>query len=567
MRVLSVNPLLLLLSIFFAMQVLASTSPAQVDSSESNLEAVARLRSEADQAMRQRNYELSLKKYTEAIQRGSTRATVAYNAACSAAKMARRDDAFRFLDLAVDFGWLDLELLNQDADLESLRADPRWQQLKKDLIISIEQNNVLWKSPAFNSKYQQNLSDAEKAAGLSKLWAEVKFNFVNFDQVPTLDWDAEFVAFMPKVLKTQSTLEYYRLLEQFVAKLNDAHTNVYLPPNLSSKFNARPALKTELIEDQVIVTKVLDQAVKALGIEVGQELIAINDQPVHRYADQFVKPFVAASTPQDRATRVYGDALLRGPVTDSVSLELKRIDGQTFNVTVARTLGVSQIARFFSRPAAFELKMLQGNIAYVKLNSFSSSAALKQFQSSFSKIEKADALILDLRSNGGGNSGVGWNILGHLTDEPFATTRWHMYQYRPTLRAWGRHPQVKQESAAGMFSVNREHHYDKPVAMLIGPRTFSAAEDMVVAFDILDRGPIIGQPSGGSTGQPLMFDLPGGGRARVCTKHDRYADGTKFVGVGVQPDRLVKPTVEDFRSGIDRTLETAKETLLEQIEN
>jgi len=66
--------------------------------------------------------------------------------------------------------------------------------------------------------------------------------------------------------------------------------------------------------------------------------------------------------------------------------------------------------------------------------------------------------------------------------------------------------------------------------------TFSAAEDFAVVFDAMKRGKIVGEPTGGSTGQPLSFSLPGGGSARVCTKHDRYPDRKEFVGVGIHPN-------------------------------
>jgi len=36
-----------------------------------------------------------------------------------------------------------------------------------------------------------------------------------------------------------------------------------------------------------------------------------------------------------------------------------------------------------------------------------------------------------------------------------------------------------------------------------------------------------------------------------------FPDGTDFVGRGVQPDKLVRPTVADFRSGRDTVLEAA----------
>jgi C-terminal processing protease CtpA/Prc len=66
----------------------------------------------------------------------------------------------------------------------------------------------------------------------------------------------------------------------------------------------------------------------------------------------------------------------------------------------------------------------------------------------------------------------------------------------------------------------------------------------------MDRGKIVGQPTGGSTGQPLIIGLPGGGSARICSKRDRYPDGTEFIGVGVQHDVEVLPTIADTLEAI-----------------
>ena len=103
--------------------------------------------------------------------------------------------------------------------------------------------------------------------------------------------------------------------------------------------------------------------------------------------------------------------------------------------------------------------------------------------------------------------------------------------------------------------------YTGPVVVLTSPRTFSAAEDFMVAYSAMKRGLIIGEPTGGSTGQPLYFTLPGGGGAVVCTKRDKFPDGREFVGRGIQPDKLVRPTIEDFRAGRDTVLEAALKEL------
>ena len=47
-----------------------------------------------------------------------------------------------------------------------------------------------------------------------------------------------------------------------------------------------------------------------------------------------------------------------------------------------------------------------------------------------------------------------------------------------------------------LFNANAEPHYKKPVVMLTGPTTCSAAEDVVAVFDMLDRGKIIGKADG-----------------------------------------------------------------------
>ncbi len=47
-----------------------------------------------------------------------------------------------------------------------------------------------WDSDTFKTPYQQNITENEKIAGLSKFWSEVKYNFVNFDLVPSLNIDS-----------------------------------------------------------------------------------------------------------------------------------------------------------------------------------------------------------------------------------------------------------------------------------------------------------------------------------------------------------------------------------------
>ena len=75
----------------------------------------------------------------------------------------------------------------------------------------------------------------------------------------------------------------------------------------------------------------------------------------------------------------------------------------------------------------------------------------------------------------------------------------------------------------------------------------------------------VGRPTLGSTGQPLFFELPGGGRARICTKRDTFPDGRDFVGPGVLPHVEVALTIEEATGERDVTLERGLEVLRKKI--
>jgi C-terminal processing protease CtpA/Prc len=99
-----------------------------------------------------------------------------------------------------------------------------------------------------------------------------------------------------------------------------------------------------------------------------------------------------------------------------------------------------------------------------------------------------------------------------------------------------------------------------PTAILIGRYTFSAAEDFLVnIFEVPDRPLLIGEPTGGSTGSPLVVQgLPGGGYARICTRRICFPISEKrFVNSGIKPDIEVKQTIEDFLHSRDMALERA----------
>jgi carboxyl-terminal processing protease len=103
--------------------------------------------------------------------------------------------------------------------------------------------------------------------------------------------------------------------------------------------------------------------------------------------------------------------------------------------------------------------------------------------------------------------------------------------------------------------------------LIIGSRTFSVGEDFAMEFDFMKRGLLVGEPTGGSTGQPVSFVLPGGERARICAKRDTYPDGKKFAGIDILPDVQASAKISDFIDNKDSVLERALKEIKRQSTN
>ena len=517
------------------------------------------LESRADAAYASGEFEAAARLYKEAAACDGLNSTLLYNGACSAALAGHADDAFELLGRAIDAGFSDSDLIRRDSDLESLHGDPRWTALVDRATTAFARIETFWKSSALVGEYSDRLPENLRIAGLARIWSGVKYNFANFDLVPEVDIDALFLDYLPRVRSSVNTADYYLVLMEFIALLRDGHTNVYPPRAAVDRILARPAMQTRLIEGKVLVIRVDDPSLREAGIVRGMEVVSVDGIPAMVYGDTKIRPWQAASTQHDSDARTFERNFLAGAAGTDVTLELEDVEGKR---TIHRIMRRSSRELADLRPPRppFAMRELPGNVLHIELNTFNEPTAFEEFLARFDKIAKADALILDIRNNGGGNSTWGWNILSMLTDEPFETSIWETRLYRPAYRAWGR-GEAKYRSTPGSRNAHEANRYGGPVVVLTSPRTYSAAEDFSVVFDVMDRGKIVGQPTGGSTGQPLIIRLPGGGSARICSKRDRYPNGTEFIGVGVQPDVAVAPSIADLRSGRDTVLEKALEAL------
>lgn len=401
-----------------------------------------------------------------------------------------------------------------------------------------------------------SLTSAEKIYGLSCLWTEAKYNFANFKISPDT-WDSIYLDYIPKVSKSKSTYEYYQCLISFYALLEDGHTNVYYPTTVSKNLVIHP-LRADLIEGKVIVTEVLNDTLERMGISPGTEILEINGMEAIAYGQKKVMPFVSASTEQYKISEAYGQSLFLYQRHKPFKMKVKSREGTVKDIVIDRFMS------YKPWPPNYVLTQPEEGIAYLKINSFGSDNFKEKIDSLYPTILQSSGLIIDLRENGGGDSRNAEYLVSHLTAMPYLNSKWQVRQYTPAFLFKDKITWVSG-GAEEIPPIANKKIYKGAVAVLIGPRTFSAAEDFLVAFDNAQIGTKIGSPTAGSTGQQIYFDLPGGGFARVCAKKDTYPDGKAFVGKGIIPDIKVNISLDDVQKGRDVILDKALNIIRKQI--
>lgn len=402
---------------------------------------------------------------------------------------------------------------------------------------------------------ETNLTDAQKAFILSKFCTEVKYNYVFYNDL-TFDWDSLCMTSLPLLLETKTDIEFGQELKRLSTRLNDGHTTVYpaRPANNLDWIKPLP-LKTKRIGDQVFVKEVLSSELKQKGIEIGTEILEVNGMKVMDYADKHIKPYTSSSTPQWLEYAPYREfELTKDKASNIIKLLLKDKKGKTFTYESTRNIP------WDLNSPAMEFEILGGNIGLLRINSFMGNNFVGQFDEIYNRILTTDGLIIDIRDNSGGNSGLADYVLRHLSDKPIKTSRWSSRMYIATHASWGYSQEWYMESPHPLWPLDKEK-YLKPVALLVNASTFSSAENFCVLFRGMNRGKIIGTATGGSTGNPINIDLGYGYEAQICTRNEWDIEGNKFIGVGIIPDVKVEETNQVYLKGKDVVVEQAMKHL------
>lgn len=174
-----------------------------------------------------------------------------------------------------------------------------------------------------------------------------------------------------------------------------------------------------------------------------------------------------------------------------------------------------------------KVQRLAGNVGYLKLNGFigaeyggATAVAAMNF------LANCDALIVDLRQNGGGQPSMIQLINSYFFDEPVHLNSFYIRKGDKTQQFWTQaHVQGKRMTQADIY-------------VLTSKRTFSGAEEFTYNLKNMKRGTIIGETTGGGA-HPVSFHYFEELQFGIGVPYGRAINpisGTNWEGTGIKPD-------------------------------
>ena len=389
------------------------------------------------------------------------------------------------------------------------------------------------------SASSSELSLGEKAYVASKIYSAINLYFAHWQGVPNLDLDSGYKEYLDKALKAGSRTDFDLATYEFIARLRNGHT--FFSDKWMDDNHGQPLGFFAVWEGgKWVIT-----SSRRADLQPGGVIQAIGERTMDDFFKQEEK-YIPASTERWARRALFERAYLF-PGKFTLALE------------GGKEVVIDRRDQKLAPPPTLETQgrwITEGTIGYIKVPSFGDpkfeEAAIKYTK----EFGKGRSLLIDVRGNHGGSTPG--QLTAALMDRPYS---W--YQESTTA-----HLGVMEATESNvLFSLTWSGETTTPenalfkgrVFILADAGCFSACEDFVVPFKANHRAVIIGEATGGSSGQPYMHGFGNGMFLGIGAKREHFPDGSEFEGVGVAPDVEVHPTPQDFRTGDDPVLKRAIE--------
>ncbi|MEZ5979370.1 MAG: S41 family peptidase [Planctomycetota bacterium] len=381
----------------------------------------------------------------------------------------------------------------------------------------------------------QKFRDAARAIGIGFYHPTLK----------GLDWDGIAARYATIARTTRTSQAFNRLFNLMLGELDGSHMGMFGGRDFDGPGERTGYLGAEFAPavGGYEVTYVVPDSPAALGtraLRVGDRVTAVAGEPT---AEEGALPtrdwraFMASRAGEETlfdVLRAEGTAerLVLRPVSYGTWTNLRYDD---------------EIRR---RRARVE-ELSEGRLGYLHIRGMSMPSVLDFERDLYAAAHGKDGLVIDVRDNGGGST---CDILLASLTAPN-----HAY----TIPRGADPAEVPHDA----YPRDRRliYGYSRPIVVLINENSFSNAEIFAHAIKTIARGKLVGEPTFGGVISTGSYSLIDGSRVRMPFRGWYLPDGTDMESHGAQPDVLVPRLPGDEEAGIDRQLDRAVETLLEDV--
>lgn len=366
------------------------------------------------------------------------------------------------------------------------------------------------------------------------------------------DWEMVRARYRPAAASAPDDRAFQDVLRAMTAELRDSHTRVLTREQAENRRREQASSAGVILYEvggQPVIFAVRPESPAAqAGLRPGMRVSAVNGVPV-RDALARARAEVGASSSERAALVLAWLRLIAGDAGQPLILDIVGPDGAARRVSLTRQT-------VETRPV-FEARRLAGGILLVRFDRFREPVA-RLLREALLQNAGAPGLILDLRSNTGGDGREGMRAIGPLLAQPTLVARLQTRTGRAPSALMGlvRLPLelVAGESGGQLFAG--------PIVILTNAGTASTSEVIAASLQERGRARVIGSQSCGCALGVLRHRRLPDGRALAISEVGLMTGlGRRVEGAGVTPDRVVEPTREDFQAGRDRALEAAMDEL------
>ena len=346
---------------------------------------------------------------------------------------------------------------------------------------------------------------------------------------------------------TMSREAFNDSLISLVNSFNDQHFGAYyLSDALSANPRPVPPVLFYEIQGKIRVAAVIASELKA-RIEPGMTLVSVQGQPIQDLILEQSNRFHGSAF--SRRRKAISSLLRDIPDSVGISIGLESDEGGTWIIDILanKDSGYKIPANFV--PKHGEFKVLEGNFAYFRISGWSLDVWTR-FINNNHILNAVNGLIIDLRSNSGGENASVMRVLSSFIDKPVLYGR----AYCP---ANGKIEEL-------IIRPNDRYHFGIPVVILGNGQTACASEDFI---DVMQHETeavfVANRKTSGAASAVIRVVFPDGLVMAVNSWSNRISPTRGLIeGHGIEPDVTVNiSSVDDLSHRKDKMLKVAVDIL------